>query len=317
MTRRVLLVAHTGKASAVMHARRSAEHLMAAGFVVDVGSAEAAELAIDSVQAVTAAVLGTEIVLAFGGDGTVLRAAELARPAGVPLLGVNFGRMGFLTTAEVEDIAEVLDRVVRREYHAAQRLTLDVRVQRQNEMPTQPSSQWALNEVSLEHTTHSRMLEVLLRVDDQPVSRWGCDGVICATPTGSTAYAFSAGGPVIWPDTQTLLVVPNAAHALFSRPLVVSPDSTISLAVAGDALLVCDGRRSLSVYAGDVVHVKRGELPLLLAGLSRADFARRVVAKFQLPVTGWRRDAPLDPVEPTTSGSDYKNVTTTKTSGGG
>lgn len=317
MIRRVLLVAHTGKASAVMHARRSAEHLIAAGFAVDVGSAEAAELAIDSVQAVTAAVPGTEIVLAFGGDGTVLRAAELARPAGVPLLGVNFGRMGFLTTAEVEDIAEVLDRVVRREYHAAQRLTLDVWVRRHNELPTEPSSQWALNEVSLEHTAHSRMLEVLLRVDDQPVSRWGCDGVICATPTGSTAYAFSAGGPVIWPDTQTLLVVPNAAHALFSRPLVVSPDSTISLAVAGDALLVCDGRRSLSVYAGDVVHVKRGELPLLLAGLSRADFARRVVAKFQLPVTGWRRDCPPGVAGAAGEGGEVSSRTDGVDKGGG
>ncbi len=289
MTRRILLVAHTGLDGAIMHARRAAGELSALECSIDVLDTEAAELDLPGAQAVSAARDGTEIVLALGGDGTVLRAAELARPAGIPLLGVNFGRMGFLTAAEVEDLGDVLTRIVARDYYATPRVTVDVTVQHSDGSPA--SKQWALNEVSLERAGRSRMLEVLLDVDGQPVSRWGCDGVICATPTGSTAYAFSAGGPVVWPNTQALLVVPNAAHALFSRPLIVGPDSTITLTLGtgDDASLACDGRRILPIRSADVVEVKRGARPLLLASLTPPDFAQRLVAKFQLPVAGWRR----------------------------
>jgi NAD+ kinase len=211
----------------------------------------------------------------------------------VPLLGVNFGRMGFLTAAEVEDLREVVSRVVTRDYYTTSRLTLDVTVMRADGSVV--GTQWALNEASLERAGRSRMLEVLLGVDGQPVSRWGCDGVICATPTGSTAYAFSAGGPVMWPDIGALLVVPNAAHALFCRPLVVGPDSVITLTMGAGAgsgaaaSLACDGRRSLPVASADVVEVRQGSRPVLLASLTPPDFAQRLVAKFQLPVAGWRR----------------------------
>ncbi len=298
MTRRVLLIAHTGRDGAITHARRAATELFAAGFSVDVLDTEAIELHLPDAQPVDAAQGDTEIVLALGGDGTVLRAAELARPAGIPLLGVNFGRMGFLTAAEIEDLGEVLRRIIARDYHATSLVTVDVAVRHSDGSPT--STQWALNEVSLERAGRSRMLEVLLGIDGQPVSRWGCDGVICATPTGSTAYAFSAGGPVVWPNTQALLVVPNAAHALFARPLIVAPDSTITLALGAgdDALLACDGRRSLPVRSADVVEVRQGVRPLLLATLAPPDFAQRLVAKFQLPVAGWRRQFPPDAQPP-------------------
>jgi len=290
MIRRILLVAHTGRDGAIMHTRRAAGELSAAGFAIDILETEATQLDLPQAQPVNAARDGTEILLALGGDGTVLRAAELARPAGIPLLGVNFGRMGFLTTAEVEDLSDVLHRVIARNYYATPRVTVDVTVRHSDGSPD--STQWALNEVSLERAGSSRMLEVLLGVDGHPVSRWGCDGVICATPTGSTAYAFSAGGPVMWPDTKALLVVPNAAHALFNRALIVDPDSTVTLTlgVGDDACLACDGHRNLPVRSADVVEVRRGTHPVLLASLTPPDFARRLVAKFQLPVAGWRRE---------------------------
>ncbi|MGH3544477.1 MAG: NAD kinase [Mycobacteriales bacterium] len=327
MTRRLLLLAHTGRDGAIMHARRAARELSAAGFCVDVLDTEADELNLSGARAVAAAVEGTEIVLALGGDGTVLRAAELARPIGVPLLGVNFGRMGFLTGAEVEDLGDVLARIIARDYHATPRVTVDVSVR--NSDGALIGTGWALNEVSLERAGRSRMLDVLLDIDGQPVSRWGCDGVICATPTGSTAYAFSAGGPVVWPSTQALLVVPNAAHALFSRPLVVGPDSIITLTLGSgdDALLNCDGRRSAPACCADVVQVRQSPQPLLLASLTPPDFAQRLVAKFQLPVAGWRRSTSehaatnvgTDNVSTdnvSTQNVSAQNVSTEKVSGG-
>ncbi|MGH3428024.1 MAG: NAD kinase, partial [Mycobacteriales bacterium] len=277
---------------AVTHGRRAAFELMSAGFVVDVLDTEAVELGLTDCTPVTEVTEGTEIVLALGGDGTVLRGADLASPAHVPLYGVNFGRMGFLTGAEVEDLDQVLRQVVDRGYHITTRMTLDVEVTHRDEYASGPTNQWALNEASLERSPGTPMLEVLLSVDGEPVSRWGCDGVVCATPTGSTAHAFSAGGPVMWPNVDALLVVPNAAHALFSRPLVIGPDSQISLTAGGatDARLACDGRRGLQVHPGDIVWVRRGGHPLFLANLTPPNFAHRLVAKFQLPVAGWRRD---------------------------
>ena len=131
------------------------------------------------------------------------------------------------------------------------------------------------------------MLEVMVDVDGRPLSRYGCDGVLCATPTGSTAYAFSAGGPVVWPEVEAIIVVPNSAHALFSRPLVTAPTSVIAITVepvAAAALLCCDGRRTFDLPAGSRVTVRRGELPVRVVRLSPRPFTDRLVAKFALPV---------------------------------
>ena len=161
---------------------------------------------------------------------------------------------------------------------------------------------WALNEVSVEKAARERVIEVIVEVDGRPLSRWGCDGVVCATPTGSTAYAFSAGGPVVWPEVEALLMVPLAAHALFARPIVVSPRSVIAVELvdgrgetggreADHAVIWCDGRRKLRLPPGARIEVRRGTLPVLLArvhGDPRGEFTGRLVAKFGLPVKGWR-----------------------------
>jgi NAD+ kinase len=231
---------------------------------------------------------GCELVLVLGGDGTFLRAAELARNVEIPVLGVNLGRIGFLAEAEAEALDHVLDHVIKRAYRIENRMTLDVSVRVGNDIINRG---WALNEASLEKGPRLGVLGVVLEVDGRPVSAFGCDGVLVSTPTGSTAYAFSAGGPVLWPDLEAILVVPNNAHALFARPMVTSPDASIAIEIEAsghDALVFCDGRREMVLPAGGRLEVTRCGTPLKWVRLDSAPFTDRLVRKFQLPVRGWR-----------------------------
>jgi NAD+ kinase len=290
VTREALVVTHIGRRDSTAHGRTVIADLLDAGFAVRVIAEEAADLALPGVARVTGpdAADGVEIVIALGGDGTLLRAAELARPAKVPLLGVNLGKVGFLAEAEIEDMDTAVDHVVRGVYEVDERLTVDVTVEQPGRAPERS---WALNEVTVEKGERERMLELLVDVDGRALSRYGCDGVVCATPTGSTAYAFSAGGPVVWPEVEALLLVPISAHALFNRPVVTGPGSTIRITVdpyTSSAVLCCDGRRVFDVAAGTVVTVRRGELPVRVVRLHPRPFTDRLVAKFALPVDGWR-----------------------------
>ena len=235
-----------------------------------------------------------ELVVVFGGDGTILRAAEWAVPLGIPLLGVNLGHVGFLAELEPSDATDLVERVTARDYDVEQRICLEV------ELRDRPGGQvvwssFAVNEVSLEKAARERMIEVLVDIDGHALSRWGTDGVLVATPTGSTAYAFSAQGPVMWPDLDALLVVPLLAHALFARPMVLSPRSTVSITMLQNqgpgGVLWCDGRRSTPVGAFHEVTVRRSPLALRLARMSRQPFVERLVRKFDLPVHGWRGNA--------------------------
>jgi NAD+ kinase len=291
----VLVTAHTGRENALRNAGLVAERLTAAGIAVRMLAAEFSSPGAEVVAAGEFAAQGAEIVIVLGGDGSLLRAAELARPAGVPLIGVNHGHVGFLAEAEPDRLAEAVDRVVAREYLVEERMTIDVTVRRNGEVL---ASTWALNEATVEKAARERMVEVITEVDGRPLSRWGCDGVVCSTPTGSTAYAFSAGGPVVWPEVEALLMVPISAHALFAPPMVVSPQSVLAveLIVASEtsgAVLWCDGRRKVDLPPGARVEVRRGALPVLLArleapGAPGGRFTDRLVAKFGLPVAGWR-----------------------------
>ena len=296
--RTVLVVAHVERPAAVRVARIVVDRLTAAGMTVRVLASEAAELGTADTEIAPPTALAAndaEMMLVIGGDGTLLRAAELARPAGVPLLGVNLGHVGFLAEAEPEDLSEAVDQVVGGKYEIERRMTVDVSVRANGDVIT---TTWALNEASVEKGARERMLDLVMEVDGRPLSRWGCDGVVFATPTGSTAYAFSAGGPVVWPEVEALLMVPISAHALFAPPMVVSPRSVLAveLIVASEtsgAVLWCDGRRKVDLPPGARVEVRRGALPVLLARLQAPDsrgggFTDRLVAKFGLPVAGWR-----------------------------
>ena len=312
--RRVLFVGHTGRPEALRAVRDAAKRFSDAGVSVRVLAEEADELQLPGATPVAAepgAADGCELVVVFGGDGTLLRAAELARPSRTPLLGVNLGHVGFLAEAEPDDLAATVDRVVARDYAVEERMTIDVAVMVDG---TVTSNGWALNEASVEKASRQRMLEVVIEVDDRPLSRWGCDGVVFATPTGSTAYAFSAGGPVVWPQVDALLLVPISAHALFARPLVTSPRSVLAVEVLsqsdGAGVLWCDGRRMVPLPLGARIEARRGEHPVRLARLHSAPFTDRLVAKFDLPVRGWRGAfAPIDrefdpPAEPERAGRD-------------
>jgi NAD+ kinase len=292
--RRVLLLTHPGRPQARDVACQLVDALSAHGIQVRLLPDEATALGLADNPHVHLADEGDasadcELVVVIGGDGTILRAAELTRESGTPLLGVNLGHIGFLAEAEYEEISSTIDAIVDRRYTAEDRLTLDVSVFRDRELVAHT---FALNEASVEKAARERMLEVVVEVDGRPLSRWGCDGVVCATPTGSTAYNFSAGGPVVWPGVEALLMVPISAHALFARPLVVAPTSVLAVEVIAPAeaagVLGCDGRRTVDLPPGARIEVRRGERPVRLVRLHEAPFTDRLVAKFGLPVEGWR-----------------------------
>ncbi|MET9437665.1 NAD kinase [Streptomyces sp. NPDC006551] len=292
-TRTVFLLAHTGRPAAVRSAELVVLGLLRSGIGVRVLEAEAADLPLPpSVEMVPEArpdaLDGCELLVVLGGDGTLLRGAEFSRASGVPMLGVNLGRVGFLAEAERDDLDRVVDRVVTRAYEVEERMTLDVVVYENGDVLHRD---WALNEAAVQKVSPERMLEVVLAIDGRPVTGFGCDGVICATPTGSTAYAFSAGGPVIWPEVEALLMVPIGAHALFAKPLVTTPESVLAVEVephTPHGVLWCDGRRTVELPSGARVEVRRGAVPVRLARLHHASFTDRLVAKFALPVSGWR-----------------------------
>jgi NAD+ kinase len=240
-----------------------------------------------------------EIAIVLGGDGTILRAAEITRDSNAPLLGVNLGHVGFLAEAEREDLTATVERVLARDYVVEERMTLAVRVKLDGRVIHET---WALNEATVEKASRERSLEVALEVDGRPLSTFGCDGIVISTPTGSTAYAFSAGGPVIWPSVEAMLVAPLSAHALFARPLVVGPESAVAVELLdrsqGQGVLWCDGRRTFELPARARVVVRRSAKPVRLARLNPRPFTDRLVNKFSLPVAGWRGPVPEEKSRP-------------------
>ncbi|MGF0313503.1 MULTISPECIES: NAD kinase [Nocardiaceae] len=305
-SREILLVAHPGRPDIAETARRVGKVFDEAGIClrvlvdeVEPSKIEAsdkqehdhvfvADMRLNVVEFGPDAAVGCEMVLVLGGDGTFLRAAELAQAASIPVLGINLGHVGFLAEAEADHLEDALARVIAGDYRIEQRMTLDIAIRVGDQVVDRG---WALNEASIENGSRLGVLEVVLEVDGRPVSAFGCDGVLVSTPTGSTAYAFSAGGPVVWPELEAILVIPSNAHALFARPLVTSPESIVAVEIdaGGHAGFVfCDGRRTLSLPAGARVEVVRGASPIKWVRLDSAPFADRMVKKFELPVTGWR-----------------------------
>ena len=283
MTRQVCLVMHANRDDVPPLARVIAERLEAVG--IEVASAgephEVGEFATVDLERL-------ELAIVLGGDGTILRAAEMFRDADVPLLGLNLGRVGFLAELEADDVEPLIEGITRRNWAVEPRRALAVQVRNPN---GEIWESWALNEVAVEKSLRDRMLEVIVSIEGHPVMAWGGDGLICATPTGSTAYAFSAGGPIVWPNVDAHLVVPVSAHALFARPIVTAPSAQIDIAIADElapAVVVCDGRRNVMASPGAHVIVSESTQPVLFARIHSTPFADRLVAKFQLPVTGWR-----------------------------
>ncbi|WP_022878619.1 NAD kinase [Microbacterium sp. B19] len=294
--RRILLVVHARRDDTVEAAQRVLSAVRAAGAIPVVSAEDRPELAerlsLDGVETlgIDVGVDDLELAIVLGGDGTILRAAETVRGGRAPILGINMGHVGFLAEIERDDMDDAVRRVIDRDYRVEERLALAVKVLDADDRVIFET--WALNEATVEKASRERMLEVVMEVDGRPLSSFGCDGIVISTPTGSTAYNFSAGGPVIWPTVEAIAVVPLSAHALFARPLVVSPDATVAVEVlertSGSGILWCDGRRSHELPPGARVVVRRSSRPVRLARLHPAAFSERLVRKFRLPVTGWR-----------------------------
>jgi NAD+ kinase len=294
--RHFLVVSHTGRQSALEAPGDVCSQLLAGGAVPVI-----ADEHWDDVQAFVPSLNGEvkrfeevdpraiELVIVLGGDGTILRAAELMREYPVALLGVNLGHVGFLAESERDDLGYTVTRALARDYVVEERMTVSVRAKVGHEVVYES---WALNEVTVEKAERERMLEVVVEVDRRPLSSFGCDGIVMSTPTGSTAYSFSAGGPIVWPSVEALLLVPLSAHALFARPLVVGPESALAVEILqrtdASAVIWCDGRRTFDLPPGARVVVNKSPVPVRLARLHEAPFTDRLVNKFQLPVSGWR-----------------------------
>ena len=282
MSRHVIFLVNASRPEALIATKELSQLLLKEGFTLSTPS-DVNVLGIT--QTSVADLPAAELVVVLGGDGTILRGAEVARSRGIPILGINLGHVGFLAEVEKPSLAEIATSVISKGYKTENRMVLSYSVIRSG---GEISTGWALNEVTVERDG-TTMVELFVQIDDRPLSRWGCDGLICSTPTGSTAYAFSAGGPVLWPEIDALVLLPISAHALFSRPMVVSPQSQIVVEIeSSDALLSADALRKLPLRAGDRVLITKDESVIKLAHIKPTLFTDRLVAKFKLPVEGWR-----------------------------
>lgn len=282
MSRHAIFVINPSRAEAVEAAKEISQILLKSDFTLstpsDVNVLGITRKGFDKMDK-------AELVVVLGGDGTILRGAEIARAQDIPVLGMNLGRVGFLAEVEKPSVAEIAESIIAKNFVTEHRMVLQYSVIRGG---AKVSNGWALNEVTVERNG-TTMVELFVQIDDRPLSRWGCDGLICATPTGSTAYAFSAGGPVLWPEIDALVLLPISAHALFARPMVVSPQSEIVVEIeSADALLSGDSLRKFALKSGDQVHITKDLAAIKLSHIKPTLFTDRLVAKFKLPVEGWR-----------------------------
>ncbi|MHA2788907.1 NAD kinase [Corynebacterium sp. S7] len=298
--REILLVPHTTRSGNISAAARAAELITGAGIKLRIleqndmrpVNAHPSLASLATVPHSPTAAEGCELVLVLGGDGTFLRAADLAHAQDIPVLGINLGHVGFLAEGEAESLELAIGRVIDKSYRVEERMTIDSTVFDGDGNIIDTG--WALNEVSVENLNRRGVLDAILEVDERPVSSFGCDGVLISTPTGSTAYAFSAGGPVMWPSLDAILVVPNNAHTLFAKPLVVSPNSMVAVEsrpTTSPAMVIMDGFRPIAMPPGSRTEVVRGKRAVKWVRLDDSTFTDRLVQKFRLPVSGWRGPA--------------------------
>jgi NAD+ kinase len=282
MSRHAIFVINPSRTEAVTAAKEISQILLKEGFQLstpsDVNIIGITQSSVENLN-------GAEVVIVLGGDGTILRGAEIARTQNIPILGINLGHVGFLAEVEKPALTEIAASIVAKNFVTENRMVLQYSVIRESAVI---STGWALNEVTVERNG-TTMVELFVQIDNRPLSRWGCDGLICSTPTGSTAYAFSAGGPVLWPEIDALVLLPISAHALFARPMVVAPTSEIVVEIeSSDALLSADALRKLPLRSGDRVQITKDSSVIKLSHINPTLFTDRLVAKFKLPVEGWR-----------------------------
>jgi NAD+ kinase len=280
--RRVGLVPHPFRAAAVELAKHAADRLAEHGVEVRVPGPDAeraglAHLAVDLEQFAE----GLDVVVSLGGDGTMLRAVDLAYEAGVAVLGVNVGQLGYLTEVEPDDFDAALDRLLAGDYEVAERMVLAIDVASEGSA----RGRWfGLNEAVLEKVHTGRLVRLEVEVNGASFTSYAADGVIVATPTGSTAYSFSARGPIVSPRLRCLLLTPVSPHMLFDRSLVLAAEETLRFTVCDDrsVVLTLDGRELGDLAARDTVSCTGGPLPARIVTLGPRDFHQILKAKFGL-----------------------------------
>lgn len=198
-----------------------------------------------------------ELVVVLGGDGTLIRAAQAVAPLGVPVLGVNTGHLGFLTELEADDLFNHLEEILAGHYQVEERLMLTARVERDGQQLFEVT---ALNDAVVSKGPRARLVHLGVSVGETHVARYPADGVIVATPTGSTAYSLSAGGPIVAPTVDVVLVTPICPHSMNSRSMVVSGREQITITVldcSGEVGLSADGNDPYPLHKGDLVRISR------------------------------------------------------------
>lgn len=223
-----------------------------------------------------------DLVVSLGGDGTMLRAARLAYATDAPLLGVNLGMLGYLSEVDPSKARDALDQIFEGRFEIEERMMLTARAN----VDGDDRSFVGLNEALVERSGTHRLVRLGVKIGGESLAAFNADGVIVATPTGSTAYALSAGGPIVSPRAECLILVPVSAHMIFSRPFVLSADEVVEVTIEGDqvASLSLDGAEGCSVSAGSPVTIRRGERPLRLVRLGGPGFIERLRVKLDLPV---------------------------------
>lgn len=211
----------------------------------------------------------TDVILAFGGDGTILQAAAFAGSSETPILGVNAGRLGFLGDVTPEELHDSIDELLGGEYTVERRMMVEARVE------SLPDAIYALNDIAIEKQTNARVVSLDVSIEGKPLAEFLANGIVVSTPTGSTAYALSAGGPVIHPSIDALLVVAVCAHSLSLRPLVVPSDQTLTIAIRssqGRRLLEADGRIVCELAADELIRIRKCPHRASLVHIGRRTF---------------------------------------------
>ena len=208
----------------------------------------------------------TDLLVVLGGDGTFLRAARAVAEVDVPLLGINLGKVGFLSKAEATDFEAVLELIAAGDYRIDERMALEGRILRGGPAAAEPTRHFALNDIVIARGSLARVCRLDVEIDDSHLATFIADGLIVASPTGSTGYSFSAGGPIVDPISRNLIVTPIAAYLSAIRSVVASPTQVVRCTVvdAYEALVSIDGREDLPISVGDVVEVRAVERPIRL-----------------------------------------------------
>lgn len=275
---RVNLVVNLYRPDAIRAAKATADWLRGRGAIVGSDREGAASIGVEALGPDQLA--NADLMITFGGDGTLMRAAHICAPTGTPILGVYFGRFGFVTQVKPEETGAALSQFIDGQAVIVDRMMVQTELIREGKVVATLHS---LNEAVVQRSATTRMLTFDTRVNGRQLSRYPADGVMVSTPTGSTAYALSAGGPVLDPLMEAIVITAIMPHTLSARPLVLRSDAVVEVRVdtRGDAVLSCDGQSRLHMLSGDLVRITKSPRKTRLVSIDDSDFLEKLSERLQ------------------------------------